>query len=42
MAGVFAKRIGLVNYWRESGMWPDFRQAPKLPYDCDTEAAKYG
>jgi hypothetical protein len=38
----FAKRIGLIAYWRESGKWPDFCDDPKLPYDCKTEAAKDG
>jgi hypothetical protein len=36
-----AKRIGLVDFWRASGRWPDFCEAPGLPYDCKTEAAKY-
>lgn len=37
-----AKRIGLIDYWRQSGEWPDFCSDPALPYDCKTEAAKYG
>lgn len=37
----FAKRIGLIDYWRSSSMWPDFCKDPNLPYDCKTEAAKY-
>lgn len=37
-----AKRIGLVNYWRKSGKWPDYCNDPKIPYDCKAEAAKYG
>ena len=35
-----AKRIGLVDYWRESGKWPDFCSQRGLPYDCKVEAAK--
>lgn len=35
-----AKRIGLVDYWRQSGRWPDFCSEPGLPYDCKSEAAK--
>jgi hypothetical protein len=37
---IVAKRAGLVNYWRESGEWPDFCSAPNHPYDCKIEAAK--
>jgi tetratricopeptide (TPR) repeat protein len=36
-----AKRLGLVDYWRSSGKWPDFCSEPDLPYDCKTEASKY-
>jgi tetratricopeptide (TPR) repeat protein len=35
-----AKRIGLVDYWRSSQMWPDFCSRPGIPYDCQKEAAK--
>lgn len=35
-----AARLGLLAYWRKSGIWPDFCSDPKLPYDCATEAAK--
>jgi tetratricopeptide (TPR) repeat protein len=35
-----AKRLGLLDYWQESGDWPDFCMAPDLPYDCKAEAAK--
>lgn len=35
-----AKRIGLVDYWRSSGRWPDFCSEPGLPYECAKEAAK--
>lgn len=33
-------RLGLIDYWRESGTWPDFCQRADLPYDCEAEAAK--
>ncbi len=36
-----AGRIGLVDYWRSTGKWPDFCSEPSLPYDCKPEAAKY-
>ena len=36
-----AKRIGLIDYWRSSGNWPDYCAEPDLPYDCKAEAAKY-
>jgi hypothetical protein len=36
-----AHRIGLTNYWRKSGKWPDFCSEPGLPYNCQAEAAKY-
>jgi len=35
-----ADRLGLVDYWRQSGKWPDFCSEPDLPYDCKAEAAK--
>ena len=35
-----AKRLGLLEYWRGSGNWPDFCREPDLPYDCKKEAAK--
>ena len=35
-----AKRFRLVDYWRKSGVWPDFCRDPDLPYDCKVEAAK--
>jgi tetratricopeptide (TPR) repeat protein len=34
-------QVGLLNYWKRSGKWPDFCFDPELPYDCKTEAAKY-
>jgi len=33
-----AARIGLVEYWRTSGHWPDFCSDADLPYDCRAEA----
>lgn len=36
----FAKRIGLLQYWRSTGKWPDFCSQPNFPYDCRAEAAK--
>lgn len=38
----FARRLGLVDYWRQSGQWPDFCNDPDLTYDCKAESAKYG
>jgi len=35
-----AQRLGLVDYWRSTGHWPDFCAEPGLPYDCKTVAAK--
>ena len=35
-----ADRLGLLDYWRSSGKWPDFCFEPDLPYDCKEEAAK--
>jgi len=34
-------RYGLLDYWRQSGKWPDFCFEPDLPYDCKAEAAKH-
>ncbi len=36
-----ASRTGMLTVWRKSGDWPDFCNDPKLPYDCQREAAKY-
>ncbi|MFL6727358.1 MAG: toll/interleukin-1 receptor domain-containing protein [Sphingomicrobium sp.] len=36
-----ANRLGLVQLWRQTGVWPDFCQDPGLRYDCRKEAAKY-
>ncbi|MCI3133617.1 tetratricopeptide repeat protein [Phenylobacterium aquaticum] len=35
-----ANELGLVAYWRASGVWPDVCRLPDLSYDCKTEAAK--
>jgi TolB-like protein/Tfp pilus assembly protein PilF len=35
-----AKRLGLVDYWRTTGHWPDYCSEPGLAYDCKVEAAK--
>jgi len=37
-----ARKAGLLDYWRESGTWPDFCFEEELPYDCKAEAAKLG
>jgi tetratricopeptide (TPR) repeat protein len=37
-----AHRAGLLDYWRQSGNWPDFCFEPEFPYDCKAEAAKLG
>lgn len=37
---LLAQRIGLVDDWRVTGVWPDFCAEPGLPYDCKAEAAK--
>lgn len=37
---LLAARLGLVDYWRATGAWPDFCEEPGLPYDCRREAAK--
>lgn len=37
-----ANKIGLVDYWQESGGWPDFCDDPELPYDCRAEALRIG
>jgi hypothetical protein len=36
----FAARLGLVDYWRSTGKWPDFCSDPALHYDCKAEAAR--
>ena len=35
-----AKRAGLLDYWRQSGKWPDFCFDDDQPYDCKSEAAE--
>jgi hypothetical protein len=35
-----AARLGLVDYWRNSGHWPDFCADPTLPYNCRAEAKR--
>jgi DNA-binding winged helix-turn-helix (wHTH) protein/tetratricopeptide (TPR) repeat protein len=37
---IVAKRVGLLQYWRTSGHWPDFCYTADLPYDCRAEAGK--
>jgi DNA-binding winged helix-turn-helix (wHTH) protein/TolB-like protein/Tfp pilus assembly protein PilF len=37
-----AARVGLVDYWRQSGRWPDFCNEPGWPYDCRVEAKRRG
>ena len=36
----YAKRVGLLQYWRSSTKWPDFCSDRTLPYDCKKEAAR--
>lgn len=36
-----AGRLGLIDYWRTTGKWPDFCREPELPYNCKAEAAKF-
>lgn len=38
---LLAKRAGLIAYWQQTGIWPEFCRDPDLPYDCKAEAAKY-
>jgi TolB-like protein len=33
------QRLGLLDYWRSSGHWPDFCSEPGLPYDCKAVGA---
>lgn len=35
-----AQRLGLADYWRSTGHWPDFCSEPGLPYDCKAEVAR--
>jgi hypothetical protein len=36
-----AYRLGLLTYWEQTGMWPDFCDDAHLPYDCKAESAKF-
>lgn len=35
-----AATLGLVDFWRSTGKWPDFCEAPDRPYDCRAAAAR--
>ena len=35
-----AAQLGVLQYWRSTGNWPDFCFEPNFPYNCKTEAAK--
>ena len=35
-----AARVGLAQYWRKTGRWPDFCSGSQAPYDCKVEAAR--
>jgi len=35
-----ARKLGLADYWRSTGRWPDYCGEPGLPYDCKAEAAR--
>jgi len=35
---ILMKRLGLVDYWTETGKWPDF--CADVPYDCKAEGAR--
>jgi len=37
---LYAKRVGLLQYWQSSGKWPDFCFHSELRYDCKKEAAR--
>ncbi|HET7085890.1 MAG TPA: TIR domain-containing protein [Rhizomicrobium sp.] len=36
-----AARLGLSDYWRASGKWPDFCAEPGLPYNCQAAALSF-
>lgn len=36
-----AQRLGLLAYWKNSGIWPDFCREAQPRYDCKKEAAQY-
>ena len=35
-------KLGLVDFWRRTGKWPDFCEAQDRPYDCGPVAARLG
>jgi hypothetical protein len=35
-----ARNFGVTDYWKKSGILPDFCFEPNLPYDCKRELAK--
>ena len=35
-----AAQLGLLAYWRESDLWPDFCSDSRLPYNCREEARR--
>ena len=37
---VIAKRMGMVEAWERTRVWPDFCGEPGIAYDCKAEAAK--
>jgi hypothetical protein len=37
-----AARLGLVDYWRGTGKWPDFCTGPHAEIDCRAAVAKAG
>ena len=37
-----AARLGLVEFWRDTGVWPDFCGDPTLTYSCKAEADRLG
>jgi len=37
-----AARIGLLDYWRSTGKWPDFCAGPHAEVDCRAAAARAG
>lgn len=36
---LLAARFGLVDYWRQTGHWPDLCQDPQMQFNCAQEAA---
>ena len=34
-----AARLGLLDYWRRRGVWPDFCNDPRIGVDCKAAAA---